>query len=407
MKIFFLGSLINDKTLDSIAIKSKVKPSNAPVNFENMLIKGLEEAGVETKVVSLPTVSTFPGGNLLAWGKRKEKLNFGKEVTWLPCINLLFVKQFCAAIGTYLELFGWLIKNRKYKDKVIMNYSVYPPYSRPSQVMGKLFGVKTCCIVSDLPAYLYKMHETKGIKTFLNDYYSKKMVKLQTRFDTYVLLTEHMAKKMKIEDKPSIVVEGFSDASIFDMTDDVPKNEKKTVMYAGALSKSFNIDKLLQAFMQTGGDYKLWLFGFGDLVEYINECAEKDDRITYFGKVDRKILLEHQKMAHLLISVKSSEEDHANYAFPSKILEYMASGTAVASTTVGGIPKEYFDYIYPIEGNNIGDIKRSIETIFALDETEINEKGKKSFEYAIEEKNYKKQTKRIVDFLADILKKSN
>ena len=72
MKLFFLGSLINDRTLDQIAVKSRVKPSNAPVNFENMLIKGLEEAGVETTVLSLPTVSVYPGGSMLAWGGRKR-----------------------------------------------------------------------------------------------------------------------------------------------------------------------------------------------------------------------------------------------------------------------------------------------------------------------------------------------
>ena len=95
MKVFFLGSLINDKTLDWIVARSKVKPSNAPVNFENMLIKGMEEAGIDSDVFSLPTDSCFPQGCFLAWGRRKEILNFNKKVTWLPCINLLFLKQFC------------------------------------------------------------------------------------------------------------------------------------------------------------------------------------------------------------------------------------------------------------------------------------------------------------------------
>ncbi len=404
MKIFFLGSLINDKTLDDIAVKSKVKPSNAPVNFENMLVKGLEEAGADVTVVSLPTVSVYPGGNLFAWGKRKEKLNFGKEVTWIPCINLMFLKQMCATIGTRRALKKWLKKNKDVKDKVILNYSVYPPYSAPTQKLGKKYGTKTCGLISDLPAYLYKMHETKGLKTLMTDHYSNKMVKLQTGFDSYILLTEHMAKKMEIEEKPAVLVEGFSDASIFDITDDVPKNDKKTVMYAGALSKSFNIDKLLDGFMQVEGDYNLWLFGYGDLIDYIKECEAKDSRIHYFGKVDRKDLLEHQKAAHLLISVKSPNEDHANYAFPSKILEYMTSGTAVASTVVGGIPKEYFDYIYPIENDSAEAIRNCIETVLTQDAQVLAEKGEASKRYALDEKNYKVQGKRIVDFLGGVLK---
>ena len=403
MKVYFLGSLINDKTLDGIAIKSKVKPSNAPVNFENMMVKGMEEAGADVTVVSLPTVSVYPGGSLFMWGRRKEILNFGKQVTWLPAINLMFVKQICATVGTYTELFLWLVKNRKDKNKVIMNYSVYPPYSKPTQVMGKLFKTKTCCVVSDLPEYLYKMHETKGIKTLLNDYYSRKMVRLQTGFDSYVLLTKHMASKMKIEEKPSVLVEGFADESIFDITEKVRKNNKKTVMYAGVLSKSFNVDSLLYGFLQTEGDYELWLFGYGDLVDYIRECEKKDSRIHYFGKVDRKDLLEHQKSAHLLISVKSPEEDHTNYAFPSKILEYMTSGTAVASTMVGGIPDEYFDYIYPICGHDAKSVKKCISEVLRKDDHVLVEKGKNSKAFALREKNYANQGVRIVEFLKKVM----
>ena len=398
MKICFIGSLINDKTLDDIVLKSRIKPSNAPVNFENMLVKGLEAAGADTTVISLPTVSTYPQGSLFAWGSRKEKLNFGKKVTWIPCVNLMGVKQFCAKLGTYFALLRWLITNRKETEKVILNYSVYPPYSRPTQVLGKMFRVKTCCIVSDLPEYLYKMHQPRGLKAFLNDRMSQKMVRLQTKFDSYVCLTERMPKRMGIENKPWLLMEGFSDPSIFDGID-VPKAEKKTVMYAGALSKSFNMDQLLEGFMQVKGDYQLWLFGYGDLIDYIRECETKDSRITYFGKVDRQTLLKHQKAAHLLVSVKSPDEDHANYSFPSKILEYMTSGTAVASTTVGGIPKEYFAYIDAINGSTSASIKEAIERNLNETKHTLQERGMRSCEYVIKNKNYIVQGYRIMDFL--------
>lgn len=402
MKICFIGSLINDKTLDDIVLNSKVKPSNAPVNFENMLVKGLEATGADTTVISLPTVSTFPNGSLFSWGRRKERLNFGKEVIWVPCINLMGLKQLTAKICVYIELLRWLIQNRKEKEKVLLNYSVYPPYSKPTQVMGKLFKVKTCCIISDLPEYLYKMHDAKGIKAFLNDRMSKSMVNLQGSFDSYIFLTEHMAKRMKVEDKPGILVEGFSDPSIFEGIDG-PKNEEKTVMYAGALSKSFNVDKLLEGFMEVKGDYALWLFGYGDLIDYIRECEANDKRITYFGKVDRKTLLEHERAAHLLVSVKSPSEDHANYAFPSKILEYMTSGTAVASTMVGGIPQEYFDYLYPISGESAAAIKKTIEETLSYSSEQLVGMGIRGRGYVIEMKNYMKQGERVNSFLHTVI----
>ena len=282
-----------------------------------------------------------------------------------------------------------------------MTYSVYPPYSRPAQRLGRLFKTKTCCMVTDLPEYLYKMGKQSAVQSILTNHYSKKMVRCQSKYDLYVYLTEHMADRMGTKSSPSIIMEGFSDASIFDSIDSCKKNKRKTLMYAGRLSEDFNIRTLLDAFLQIEGDYELWLFGSGDMVDYINECAAKDNRITYFGKVDRKTLLEHQKAAHLLVSVKSSEEDHANYAFPSKILEYMVSGTAVASTTVGGIPKEYFDYIYPIKGNDVEAIRDALKEILETEASVLQQQGEKAREYATTEKNYSKQAKRIVDFLSE------
>lgn len=401
MKILFIGSLIDDKSIDEIVKKSKVKPSNAPVYFEKMLVKGLCENGVDVKVLSLPTVSTFPNGSMLAWGRRKEKLDYGVTVTWIPCINIMFLKQLCTKMGSIFEILSWLKKNRKEKDKVILNYSVYPPYSSATQRIGKLFGVTTGSIITDLPEYLYKMGISSGMKSVLNEYYSRKMVKYQGGYDKYIFLTEHMAKRMNLEDKPSILMEGFADEHLFDGIDIQKKNDKRTVMYAGRLSEDFNIRALIDGFMMTQGDYEMWLFGSGDMVDYINECSRKDGRITYFGKVERKVLLEHMKKAHLLISVKSPKEDHVNYAFPSKIMEYMTSGTAVASTMVGGIPREYFEYLIPIEGDSAADIFKAITASLLLNEERLIEIGNNCRKYVLKEKNYQKQTERIVELLSE------
>ena len=405
MKVLFVGSLINGDTLDTIVRLSRVKPSNSAVNFENMLIKGMVENGIDVDVISLPTVGTFPGGNMALWGAREEKLDFGKTIRWIPCINLPVLKQFTAQISTMFMLVRWILKNRAVKDKLIFNYSIYPPYSSATQHIGRLFGVKTSSIITDLPEALYQMKERHGLNKRLADHYSAKMKQLQNGFDYYVLLTEPMIRTLRLQDKPHIIMEGMSDPSIFDGLHPSRKNEKKTVMYSGALSKSFNVQALVDGFMQTEGDYRLWLFGYGDLIDYIRDCEKKDTRIHYFGKVDRSILLQHQQMAHLLISTKSPHAYHADYAFPSKILEYMTSGTAVASTMVGGIPKEYFDYIYPIEGDTVEAVALTLQTLLTKSDEELLRKGELSRSFAINSKNYRYQAQRVVDFFRSCVEK--
>lgn len=179
------------------------------------------------------------------------------------------------------------------------------------------------------------------------------------KFDGYVILTKHMAKAMDIKNMPYTVIEGFSDPDAFKNL--VPhKNKKKTLMYAGALSEVHNIRKLIDGFMATKIDACLCIYGDGDQRQYVEEASKKDCRILYKGKVNRADLLQAQKNAHLLISVKATEDKHTLYAFPSKILEYMTSGTAVLTTKVGGIPEEYFDYVYTIEDESIEGIANAI-----------------------------------------------
>ena len=77
----------------------------------------------------------------------------------------------------------------------------------------------------------------------------------------------------------------------------------------------------------------------------------------------------------------------------------MTAGTAVLSTRIGGIPDEYFEYIYTIENEDVKAISAKIEEILNLPIEELEEKGKKGQVFAIEKKNCQKQTKDIIDFL--------
>ena len=51
----------------------------------------------------------------------------------------------------------------------------------------------------------------------------------------------------------------------------------------------------------------------------------------------------------ILVNFRSPNEELTKYSFPSKILEYISSGSLVLSTRLLGIPDEYFSYIVPLD----------------------------------------------------------
>lgn len=117
--------------------------------------------------------------------------------------------------------------------------------------------------------------------------------------------------------------------------------------------------------------------------------------------MDRKTLLIALKKAHLLVVNKPTADDYSNYSFSSKILEYMASGTPVLTTKVGGMPEEYYEYFYFIEEENVDGIQSAIENYLNFSEKQLKDKGIAAKEFANSKKNYRYMTNNIIAFLSD------
>ena len=398
MKILLLGSLISAEAMEHLNQNSKEKASVAPVNYETMLAKGLAENGADVEAISVPAVAAYPHSIYKTIDFKEEVIDGKIKIQWLPFVNIQGLKQISVKRNAAKALKRWLKENQNEKDKVVMMYSIYPPYSTPAIALCKKFGCHLNAVITDLPEYMYTWKNSSGIKGVVANHLKNQMLRLQTQCDSYVLFTPKMASRMGIENKPYIVSEGFSDAGIYAGIRDQTKYEKKTLIYAGNLSKLYGIRNLVDGFMLTSGDYELHLYGAGPDAAYIEECSKKDARIKYFGRVPRTEVLVALKKAHLIVINKPTADDYSNYSFSSKILECMASGTPVLTTRVGGMPNEYYDYLYFIDDETSKGISETIEKIVDMAESERERMGKTAYEFAMKEKNYLTMTRLILDF---------
>ena len=407
MKVLFLGSLITQESMEQFNNLSKEKASVAPVNYETMLVKGLVENGIEVEALSVPAVAAFPNSKVKFVKRTTRTLDNGVVINWVPFINVQGLKQMSIKQSSKKMIKKWLKDNRDVKDKLVLMYSIYPPYTAPAVELCKREGCHLSTIITDLPEYMYSWKRSKGIKGMFANHLQEQMLELQDKEDSYILFTEKMAKRMGVDNKPYMVSEGFSDESVYSGIEPQEKYEKKTIVYGGNLSKLYGIRALLDGFMQTKGDYELHLYGAGADSQYAKECAEKDSRVKFFGRVSRNEMLVALKKAHLLIVNKPTSDDYSNYSFSSKILEYMTSGTPVLTTRVGGMKAEYYDYFYFIEDETPVGISKAIEENLSRSENELNEMGKMAYTFATQQKNYNHQCKKIVDFLNDVNRKGD
>lgn len=407
MKILLLGSLISQEAMEQLNNGSRVKASAAPVNYETMLVKGLQENGAQVEALSVPAVAAWPGSIYKYMEGKKERLEFSTTVQWVPFVNIQGLKQWTIRRNVTKLLKNWLIVNQNEPDKVVLMYSIYPPYSVPAVKLCREYGCHLCAVIADLPEYMYTWKGHKGIRQWFARRLSNQMLALQGHCDSYVLFTRKMAQRMGIVHKPFIVSEGFCDASIYDDIPDCGKYAKKTVMYAGNLSKLYGIRNLVDGFMLTRGDYELHLYGAGADAAYIEECAAKDPRIRFFGRVPRQEILQAYKRAHLLVVNKPTEDDYSNYSFSSKILEMMGSGTPVLTTKVGGMPEAYYPYFYFIEDETISGVSRALSDTIRKNPCELNEMGIRAKAFAVSEKSYGSQSGKLTEFLHRLITKES
>ena len=105
--------------------------------------------------------------------------------------------------------------------------------------------------------------------------------------------------------------------------------------------------------------------------------------------------MQEERKATLLINPRPTNEEYTKYSFPSKTLEYMASGTPVLMTRLPGMPKDYEEYVYlfdeeTVEGfaNTLGEVLQS--------KSELQEKGKRAREFILTTRNNRGQALRII-----------
>ena len=157
----------------------------------------------------------------------------------------------------------------------------------------------------------------------------------------------------------------------------------------------------------TDKNYRLQICGTGDSEDVIQNSVNQDERICFFGKVDRKKVLELQSSATVLVNPRQNNEEFTKYSFPSKNLEYLSSGTPVIAYMLDGMPLEYGKYIISPENNSIEALRNAIDSVCNLSHSELKKIGNKGKKFVIEEKNSIKQTEKIVNMINTIMEGHN
>ena len=260
-------------------------------------------------------------------------------------------------------------------------------------------------IVPDLPEYM----SNNNSKVYrLLKAIDRKIINNYLKFiDGFVLFAEPMKEKLDINNRPYVVVEGIMKKIEKDLYVKQilsrQKKSKKIIMLSGNLDREEGIMLLLKAFSQIPNqDYELWFTGNGNCVEHIKECQRRDKRIKYFGYIksyEKFLKLQQQASVFVLMVPKTNKK--SAYYFPSKLMEYLATGGQVACYKLQCIPKEYDQYLeyFP---DDFEKLPGKLIELCERSPKEIYQKAYDRYEF-IDSKGAEKQMKKVVNLLKQII----
>lgn len=398
MEIIFLGGFFPKQFSNEILSHSKLQVQNSANTFQWAFINGvIKNFDKPITLITAPFIGWYPKYyRKISISTNQFSFENNYNGVLVGFCNLPLIKNIVKYFNLSLQLKRFV---KREEDTVIIVYSLESAYLNAAlNAKRKNPRLKVCVIIADL-------HEFPGDSSFLYESYIKYVEKplfysALSKIDCFVVLTEKMVDFLKIREKNWIRIEGLYQKPQFEVEKMESDSQTKIILYTGTLDYKYGIKNLLDAFnMISAKNYQLWICGGGPGMNLIKERMHADDRIKYFGIVPGEKVAELQGKATILINPREPSGEFNKYSFPSKTMEYFASGTPTLLYKLDGIPDEYFQYCYTIGGTATGDLSAAITQVCELDSETLLAKGKAAKDFILKYKTAEVQCEKVLQML--------
>ena len=382
MHIVYAVSACSNSVYTKLFSHVKVKPAFQSQKYHRLLIEGLA-AGAEVDVVACPPVNrSVMDKQIIHLPDEREG---GARYHYIPAIRNPVFKLAAMALGTFFKTFRYTKKGSAVVVDVLNRTTALS-----ALLAARLKGCRCVGIITDLPDMLGGSSVSVGIANYVIRHCTD-----------YVILTQAMNDYICNPGKPYVVLEGHADITMEEKSPtQMRKMTPRVCFYAGGVSKQYGLGNLVEGFRKADiPNTQLHIFGPGDYVEELQQIAAEDSRVYYGGMLMNSEIIEKEMDATLLINPRPTNEEYVKYSFPSKNMEYMASGTPVLTTALPGMPQEYYPHVFLIRDESADGVAEALREVFAHSDEELFQKGSAARKFVLRERNNVVQAAKILDML--------
>ncbi len=401
LNFIFVGGVFPKDEEKEILRKSKRRPQMAANNYQWCLIDGLDRNLSEpVTILNRKYIGSFPKSykDMIIRGRFFSHTKGADDID-LGFVNISVLRNIIPPFHEKKFIRKFLKSDRK---NIFFFYSIGNRNLRIAEYIKRKSPESIVAFyIPDLPQYVMLSVRQSAFVKMHRHFLSNKVKNTLKISDINVLITQHQAEQLCVDLDKCLVVEGF--ASLGDKAfTPIVSNQEFNIVYAGTLAKQYDILDLVYAFQKVDDPRaRLQICGDGDAVNEIREAEKRDNRIKYLGIMNQEELADLYCKASLLVNPRKKGKGFTLYSFPSKTIDYMLAGRPVLCQQLEGIPSEYDDYLiyFSNEGDSNNTLEGKIAQIMGYSLDELNEIGKRNFDFIANQKNSRMQAKKILDFI--------
>ncbi len=277
------------------------------------------------------------------------------------------------------------IKTLLTTSDVIITYNVAYGWLGSEKVAKKM-NKKSILILADYTP----VEEENGLKKI----YAKLMLRSIRRYDRVIILSEK-AKSLLRDNQEVHVMEGGIRLENFDNFMPSKYNITMKIMYSGLLSNVTGVDILIETIKKCrNNNIEFIITGRGSLSDEIKQLANVDERVKYYAFVEKEKYLDLLKSSNVLINPRNMNFKQNANNFPSKILEYLATGKIIISTKFPGYSK-FEGYMLFCESNSESLLEEIHNCYVSINDEMIINIYKRNREFA-QEFSWREQVNKII-----------
>ncbi len=399
VEVLFVGCVVPDEPRFRTPAFSR-----AGVMFQLNVLDSLTRVGVSIcRAVSFKPVPSFPRGRPLWVARETAVTASGIELRLLPFVNLTPLKQLSLGLGVGWEILKWSLAHRTGKHRVVISYNLSVPPGLCTYVASRLARVKVVAFLSDIDVPGQTVPATL-LRRF--DYRLHRL--LIPRLDGRVVVADSIAETFA-KGKSYLRAEGGVGAEMLDRMQRSraapPKESGRIrIVLAGRLDETNGVKLMLDASELLLGDrYEFWIAGSGPLSELVAEAAGRDPRIVYAGFLPLDELYSLYLSADVLVNARITQDLNTRFFFPSKLLEFMATGIPVISTCSGHIETDFGHALFLLREETPQALASLIERVSTLPHDIRVGVGKVARDCILATKTWTVQGQRIADYLHSVV----